>query len=466
MKPRQRLEQKQSSRMYLRRKDHRDVIMNDIYHNAIWMNKEQDGEQKDELVWCKYPKKSFLFRTNHYSSTRSGVCGWFDIDRQIAYGRGLSNLYSCKTVVLNDYVVLYENNYSLITKDGVLYKKLNGGSAYRYKDNSLVSITRNGNTIGYTIYSIVDFEDDLHFETETKTSTGLNTEFYYVCPTENGCIIVYQSPTTVSYSQNTKYNHVYYELTDEGAIRLNEVAYLDNDQLSAYGEFGINYNNMFYCCYFEESWRNNTGQPWKHDFTVYWTRNKNIWEKSVLWSIENNSSSHFKMFAVLRGAWTYFYCITNNEMKVFKTVIGDAFEEVELPDSIIVDFVNQGGEGIENSGYETFQLKLKPSAETDADFSLNASAIVDTDFRQGIGTTFFVDGENDKWCKGLVLNLGNWVNSGYVYYTMYIEGNEFEESENNIIFKNALWVNPDESHTDRVVEGDYVIRNKPKEREE
>ena len=57
MKPRQREPQKQTSRLFLRTKDHRDVIYQDKYHNAIWANTD---EIDDELVWLKYPKNALL----------------------------------------------------------------------------------------------------------------------------------------------------------------------------------------------------------------------------------------------------------------------------------------------------------------------------------------------------------------------------------------------------------------------
>lgn len=75
MKPRERKPQTQSSRLYLRNKDHREVIFNDMYHNAMWANV---GDIHDELVWVKYPKKALMF-------WNYPTFGWMDVDRQFQY---------------------------------------------------------------------------------------------------------------------------------------------------------------------------------------------------------------------------------------------------------------------------------------------------------------------------------------------------------------------------------------------
>ena len=109
MKPRERTEQAQSSRMVLRNADHRDAIYNDMYHNVIWANTE---DIDDELVWIKYPKKALMHRVKPFT-------GWMDVDRQFCYGINMDagqrygNFYK-----LRNGLVLYYGAYSGLSDDG------------------------------------------------------------------------------------------------------------------------------------------------------------------------------------------------------------------------------------------------------------------------------------------------------------------------------------------------------------
>jgi len=108
MKPRQREQQKQSSRMYLRKHDHRDVIYQDMYHNAMWCKTE---DIDDELVWVKYPKHALMHRVKPFN-------GWMDADRQFCYGVQLDggqrygDFYK-----LRNGLVLYYGAYSGLSDD-------------------------------------------------------------------------------------------------------------------------------------------------------------------------------------------------------------------------------------------------------------------------------------------------------------------------------------------------------------
>lgn len=122
MKPKERKPQKQTSRMYLRKHDHRDVIFDDKYHNAMWCKTEHID---DELVWTKFPNKALMF-------ANKPVWGWMDVDRQFQYALGAgTGSRSCRLFKLNNGIAfmvdVYTNlasAYIYATDNGVVWKDI------------------------------------------------------------------------------------------------------------------------------------------------------------------------------------------------------------------------------------------------------------------------------------------------------------------------------------------------------
>lgn len=110
MKPRGKRMQRQNGRMYLRKCDHRDVIImdsdtgKDVYHNIIYYvesekdsngnpKKDKDGNTitKSYLAWQKYPEKLINFGiqcggSSGYSS--KNYSAWLDVERHMIYTMG------------------------------------------------------------------------------------------------------------------------------------------------------------------------------------------------------------------------------------------------------------------------------------------------------------------------------------------------------------------------------------------
>ena len=96
MKERKRTQNRQSARLYLRNKDHREVVLNDNYHNLIYAEQvpfpnesEEDAEKQTGIFWIRYPKRDFYANWNVTMggvSTNAQIV--VDIERQMVYGYG------------------------------------------------------------------------------------------------------------------------------------------------------------------------------------------------------------------------------------------------------------------------------------------------------------------------------------------------------------------------------------------
>lgn len=234
MKPRQRKPQKQTSRLYARGNDHRDILYYDettqkyIYHNALYYTEEDEEQPKAEnLVWLKYPQNAIL----HYSS--DALCN-FDVDRQFNYGERLGggghrNLIfglECGITVFID--VYGENSNIYVTEDGMRWQKINVGSDYGYfaqqninpfGNDGLVSFYKGTGDQTTFIARVVTFsknEETNLWEYEAHTYSYITdtafTHIYYICNTDQGCILTYfhygYDASGTYYAENVTYSHI------------------------------------------------------------------------------------------------------------------------------------------------------------------------------------------------------------------------------------------------------------------
>ena len=123
MIPRERKPQAQTSRLFLRTKDHRDCIYNDTYTNAIVM--KVDGQ--DKIVWARYPQKCSIGFLNS-----GAYIGQHDFDYAIGHFDTAILGQRSGTMIQLDDIVIYINAYTTssvwVTKDGLTWKqaKYNG----------------------------------------------------------------------------------------------------------------------------------------------------------------------------------------------------------------------------------------------------------------------------------------------------------------------------------------------------
>lgn len=452
MRPKRRLRQGQSSRLYLRRKDHRECILNDVYHSGIWIKKMQGEEQKDELAWLKYPSRHFLYRSRFTGAYTNASFGYFDIDRQFSFCTNLNQSYDSKCITLEDYVVMpyVYVGYGVtvrdfrITKDGMVFKSRPFSSNYyarnfyRFGKNSVIGFGQSGTTFSCDIFHIVDNPQkqfDYSLEKKTHNFTTVNATPRYVCATDEGCIIAFVSGAWCTT----------YEITHNGARRLNDVAfeirtytspivlqgYSDGDFI-AFCIYGRYLDNMNYIVFEHNIFYSTDGGASWQDQTV--TKNR-------YWSMPTITEN---MYFFARKGVCYVYDIWNGNLNVYQSSGGD-FTEVEIPKGFILSVVNSCGSDIANSGANTCQIKLKADASTSADISFSISS---ASFGTWASDAFFKDGKVDTEPNGLTFNLG--------YDQVYIDNPTFQSSEDNVYFRFKAF-NEAQTLPDRVQEGDYVL---------
>ena len=212
MKPRLRTEQKQTSRMYFRKHDHRDIIFDDAYSNAMWCNTE---DIEDVLTWVKYPKMASM-------SAYSGFMGWMDIDRQFSFGINAGGGSRTVTMYkLNNGLSIVQDAYTnvgnskvYVTKDGIVWNDITSqlsfllptSNAYYMDNDTIVEVwTSNPNQGGdgktHINVTIINFDEESEEFVVEQSSSALDcdtswiswiTPLYFMGTEEDGMIVARQ----------------------------------------------------------------------------------------------------------------------------------------------------------------------------------------------------------------------------------------------------------------------------------
>lgn len=462
MNPKKRLRQSQSGRLYLRRKDHREIILNDIYHNAMWLKKtKDDGTEQDELVWAKFPDRCFLYRTRFPVASTSGAMSSFDIDRQFSTSAFLNMSYNSKCIKLKDFVVIpyyygANFNYLRITKDGAIFKQKvspvdYGSNYYRFGGNSIIGFSQSGNVFHCDVVHISPISKSFDFELDAQTHSFATVEASprYVCATESGCIIAYISGAWCTC----------YEITNLGARRLHDVAFeiktstqptllegYCNENFIAFAIYGRYLDNM-----------NNI--VFEHNI-FYSTDGGASWNKQMVLQKKYGRMPSYSenLFCFARKGICYVYSIWDGDLVIWASEGGE-FTEVETLKGFILSVVKNCGSDIADSSYNTCQIKLKSDASVSADVSYSISGARFDSWNDAI----FKYGKLDEDAEGIVFQIMERISGYYYYRQVYIDNPTFQASEDNVIFYYKAF-NENNALPDRVMQGDYVL-GKTKESE-
>lgn len=182
MKPKQRIQQKQSARLFLRTKDHRDVIFEDKYHYGIWAKTENID---DELVWVKYPNNALMF----YAAP---TFGWMDADRQFQYAISTGSSQNSGRLFRQRNGIMYfivtsgslSSSYCIASDNGVVWQNITNKFSYlpnfQYSapmgEDSIAwtwgdDYYHSGGTRAHIDWVRITKDDDGEFQVEQKTYT-------------------------------------------------------------------------------------------------------------------------------------------------------------------------------------------------------------------------------------------------------------------------------------------------------
>lgn len=427
MKPRQREQQKQSARMYLRKHDHRDVIYQDIYHNAIWANTEDIA---DELVWVKYPKNALMHRVKPF-------CGWMDADRQFCYGMNLDGgQRNGQFYRFKDFVVYYgaysgvSDDNCYVIEDGIVWKDItskvtayipmySNGMMY-FGHDSVCYFTRNGN---YRVINITQFVKDEETEewnviqtshqldcdtswinwytplfamgmtedsiivAKNDIDSGLNAQLFVFSIDRTGHVEMLSDPVPTVEWMPLFQNTGRYSLTQQGSrLFVTTTARHSHDAFA--------------------HWMSHVVAMMSMDGGETWTRTT-IFSGSNLSDAEPGVSYPAHRISMFQRDGEVFLLYGQpcdqdghgaKSVHLYSTYTGTQWDEIALPSWVDIPVLNvSSGQGVNPSAKDTLRIAIRPEETTDQDYDMfdlmdnnhNLDMNMDADY----GNIKFQDGE-------------------------------------------------------------------------
>lgn len=440
LKPKERKQQKQTSRLYLRNRDHRDVIYNDAYINALWANTE---DVDDELVWAKFPNKALMF----YDYP---TFGWIDVDRQFQYAMTVGGgQRSGRMFRLNNGIVWIFDTYSgvgsayaIATDNGVVWKNItskftsipNYQYAIPFGEDSIAwtwgdDYWHGGGTKGHISWVRVtrkEDTDDYDFEVEQKSYTfdcdesWLNWSAVGICiGTINDKLIVAKEVTD-RYSLNSQQwffsisrtGHV--EMLSDPVPQMTWMRYF-NGRMSISQQGWGDGARLFMV----------TASTMSHDSYAHWATQVvawasmdggATWTKTVLFGGENLPDYDYQYGGVQHRVEIFnrdgeifilFGQACNkdgtgwHEVHLYSTLTGTSWDEIPLPTWLDMPVIHEySGRGLAPSSSETIKVAIRPNNTSGQNYNMfdllplnnNGHANQLMDFAHG--NVMWQDGEN------------------------------------------------------------------------
>jgi len=459
MKPKTRYQQKQERRLYLRDNDHRDIVLDDAYVNALWLKK--DG--KDELVWQRYPAKYLIMFMREAQGYPAG--NYFtvlDINREFAHSIPWSNGYQSKELIKLDDVLMLHSEYSqtqpmYLSFNGLNWSQMStkvSGIEYARKfgnDNSMLLAWE-----GYYNTNQISFPK-IHFEIdEDKNITmyqssfsvifpyTLNT-FRYLCDTANGMLII------TGHSNPDRY--AIYEITESGALLCDIGATDYLSELIDSSTKGCR-KGSFYAYAWHNSFRQNN--QYCNNIVVSVSNNMTDWIPTTIFRRITTSGYETPLYHLLeRNGYFYLYVVSDNNLHGWKSATGSEWIELNLLDYVDVKCCTDGT--FVSSAYDKIRIKLKATAEMPSDdVPVVAIASLMSDlYNWGFGQDSFnnimmQDGEFADYDEEY-LGLGGWISG--VPCAVYFDNMIFTPSEHNMALLQGTYYEP--NGYEQIMEGDY-----------
>lgn len=358
--------------------------MNDIYHNAIWMKKEQNGEQKDELVWLKYPHNALIS-----GLPNAQTLGWIDTDREFQYQVPFATNQRTGSVFKMDGFAVAVNSYSSIdytyvTKDGCRWKRLSDNpnvgnvNAFKFATNGICNIS--GSYLNVTRF--IEEEETEAFSLDKRSIAIGSSGCRYICSTQDGCIVGREEAYNVQVSTGlqTRYKIYMYHITENGS---ENVFYEDDRRYSIFG-FPRECTRGSYSAFVVSTryryYRDNRADydTYRNCYYAYVSMdNGHTWQVQELFYRDSNMYGRYpyiidKLDVAIRD--DYMVALISNgatkETKIF-TTLTQTWTEVELPSWVDLPLLQGGGKCIAtNPSYETIRIAIRPNETANANTTI------------------------------------------------------------------------------------------------
>lgn len=459
--------------MYLRKKDHRDIIYQDMYHNAMWCNTE---DIEDELTWVKYPNKGLMTR----------YFGWMDAERQFEYCvSGITGGHSVNVRKLECGLIVREDFYSssnwsvYVSEDGIVWQRITNISTWMSYPNHFGSdgfcyVRAISSGLGYNTEWDADIarffkdEEDGTWYVERRHyvfDQGLRPpRALVVCHDDDGVIVCKQT----RYNTNpVTYDEAFYKLNWDGTTEFRcenlnvglsfpNAGYVGSPETIRYCKNG----DKLACAYYAFNGANNYNYPLvrvSNDDGYTWTTTRFGQATMVSYTYV------YKIALFCRQG--NFYCLVGcgypdrdgvwkaNETVMFASFSGMDWTKQTLPASVDIDVLQEGGQGVVKNPTmgETITLAIDPQNAGAYDYKL-------MDF---LGDQYLLDyGEfNLMTSKGEITEPSQedfWVTFSNGSVFIYFDNRDLDESENNFAWQQTGYsISVDGA--DYIQQGDYCM---------
>lgn len=417
MKPKERKNQTQKSRLYCRGNDHRDILYYDetnqkmLYHYGLYWNNDADNQQVDEehLAWVKFPNKALMF----YDYP---TFGWIDVDRQFQYATQLGGgQRSGRLFKLNNGIVLLFDVYGgmgtaycIASDNGVIWKQITSkfSSIPQYQNSfplgeDSIAWTwgydywRTGKEQGGIAWIRVTKDDDGEYQVEQKSyefdcdTSWLN--WYYTgnfVGTINDKWIVEKEVTDRSLNSQqwffsiTRTGHV--EMLSDPVPQATWMQYFGSKMSVA--QQGIGDGARLFMV---------TASIMSHDQWSHWASSivawmsmdgGATWTKQTLFSGENLSDydpqhggnmNRIEMFNRDGEIFILFGQASNkdgtgwHEVHLFSTLTGTSWDEIPLPTWLEMPTIHEySGRGLSPFANETIKIAIRPNDTSGQDYNM------------------------------------------------------------------------------------------------
>lgn len=432
MKPRQRNQQKQKARMLLRAKDHRDVIYQDKYHNAIWAKTE---DIEDELVWVKYARQTMLMSYGG-SQYQAGSVGIMDADRQFAYGFssgggtiGVPWVFGLECGITVHLIHGASQTHFWISEDGIVWQHIvksyfspDATYCYHFGEDGLCWFYHGATKydesypyyLGFVFHTYIFSKDE---ETGLWDVTLNNYSFtdkinmlVFCCNTKQGCVMYTTHGSPYDSSGNMCANNPTYWHIDHAGVKTQKKYDLVTmgasiwnvgNHLIAYAKVG----NRIFCAIPAEmplsrySTRRyyriivmssgDQGATWTGETLeeYYWSGEGSVDPASMKVNIQVNDGEVFVFYSMDKEIqW---------KVRAFSTYTGTQWDEIALPSWVDLPVIQGGGASVDvNPNKDTLRIAIDPPNTSNYDVALKD--MIDDPFFQGHlhrGGAMFKDGK-------------------------------------------------------------------------